>query len=299
MAGEKFSDLLGVFQAVVDAGSFSEAGRSLNMSPAWVAKQVTRLEETLDSALLIRSTRALRLTEAGQECYRTAGIVVEEISGLKDRVHLKSNKMVGTIRIDVPSIIAYDLVSPHLAAFQRTYPNLRVEITVLDRFVDVLNDEVDIVFRVTEALADSSVISQKIGLVRRVLCASKEYLESAREIRSVRDLTNHKGLMFSGLRSSSRWMLRKDGVEEWVSPDICIEANNSFVLKQAAVDGAGIAFLPEVIVRTELKNGRLVPLAAFEDAAPLSVFLLRAPQRHLPTRVGTAWQYFAKKVKAG
>ena len=297
MNGEKLSDLLVIFRHAIDRGSFSSAGRRLNMSPAWVAKQVTRLEASLDATLIIRSTRALRLTEAGQECYRTAGIVSEELSALKEKLHLKTNEMTGTIRVNVPSIIAHDLLAPHLAKFQRLHPKLRLEIVILDSFTDVLNDEVDIVFRVTEVLNDSTAVVAKVGVVERVLCASPTYLKSNDEIHSLEVLEAQKVLMFSGLKSPNRWFLRCGQAEAWVAPRVGIEANNSFILKRAAVDGTGIAYLPKIIIRSELKNGTLTELDAFQDAAPLSLFMLRAPQKNLPNRVRAAWNYFASNLK--
>ncbi len=297
MSGERLSDLLRVFRAVVDGESFSAAGRKLNMSPAWVAKQVTRLEAYLNTALLIRSTRALRLTDAGQECYRTAGKVAEELAMLKDKLHTDAKLVSGTVRVNVPSIVAFDILAPHIAAFQVKYPNLKLDIVVSDSFVDVLNEDADVVFRVVRSLSDSTAIVQQIADVPRVLCASEEYLRNAPKIENLRDLENQKALMFSGLQSHMSWFLRHKKTEEWIAPSIAVQANNSFVLKRAARDSAGIAFLPKVIVETELRTGQLIHLDQFEDAAPFKLFLLRAPQKHLPIRVQVAWRYFAAILK--
>lgn len=297
MSGDNLSDLLRVFRAVVDAENFSAAGRKLNMSPAWVAKQVTRLEAYLNTALLIRSTRALRLTDAGQECYRTAGKVAEELSTLKDKLHTDAKMVSGTVRVNVPSIVALDILAPQLAAFQVKYPNLKLDIVVSDSFVDVLNDDADIVFRVARTLSDSTAIVQQIADIPRVLCASEVYLRTASKIKNLQDLNNHKALMFSGLQNPMNWFLRHKNTEEWIAPSIAVQANNSFILKRAVMDGAGIAFLPRVIVETELRTGQLIHLDQFEDAAPFKLFLLRAPQKHLPIRIQVAWLYFAEVSK--
>lgn len=294
MSGEKLSDLLLIFRAVVDGESFSAAGRKLNMSPAWVAKQVSQLEERLEAALLIRSTRVLRLTDAGQECYRTAGVVAEELAALKDRLHTKTHLMSGTVRINVPSIAALDILPQHFAAFHRNYPNLKLDIAVSDSFVDVMNEDVDIIFRIARSLNDSMAIVRRIGDVPRVLCASKEYLSGAPPIANLQDVQHHKTLMFSNLQTPSSWFLRQGAVKERVIPNVSFQANNSYVLKRAAVNGAGIAFLPKVIVERELHSGELVHLSAFEDAAPFKLFLLRASQKHLPARMQAAWNFFAE-----
>lgn len=297
MGSEKLSDLLLIFRAVVDADSFSAAGRELNMSPAWVAKQVTRLEAILDSALLIRSTRSLRLTDAGQECYRTAGNVADELTALKNKIHSDAKLVSGTVRINVPSIVAIDILAPHLAAFQVKYPKLSLDVVVSERFVDVLNEDVDIVFRAVRSLSDSTAIVRQVADLPRILCASTDYLRTAPPIDTLADVQAHKALMFSGLQKPMMWFLRQGENEGWAEPQIALQANNSFVLKRAAVDGAGLAFLPKVIVEAELRTGQLIHLSQFEDAAPLTLFLLRAPQRHLPIRVQTAWNYFARLGK--
>ncbi|WP_417585686.1 LysR family transcriptional regulator [Pelagibacterium sp.] len=293
MTGEKLSDLLLIFRAVVDTDSFSAAGRRLNMSPAWVAKQVTRLEEHLEAALLIRSTRALRLTDAGHECYRTAGVVAEELEALKDKLHTKTHLMSGTVRINAPSVAALDILPQAFAAFQIRYPNLKLDTTVSDNFVDVLNEDVDIVFRIARSLSDSSAIAKRIGDVPRVLCASVEYLADAPPIKCLQDLQHHKALMFSNLQTPSSWFLKHGTIKERITPNITFQANNSYVLKRSAINGSGIAFLPKVIVEMELRLRKLVHLNAFTDAAPFKLYVLRAPQKHLPARTQAAWNFFS------
>lgn len=298
MKSEKLSDLLVIFSAVVDASSFSAASRELKMSPAWVAKQVSRLETYLDADLLIRSTRSMRLTDAGEECYRTAGKVSEELAALKDRLNTNSKMVSGSVRVNVPSIVAVDLLAPHIASFQNKYPKLKLDVVVSERFVDILNEDIDFVFRVARALSDSTAIVQRLADMPRILCASESYLQSAPNIASLQDLKSHKALMFSGLQNPESWALRHLHFEELIVPNVVMQANNSFLLKRAAIDGAGVAFLPQVIVERELRTGQLIHLTQFEDAAPFSLFLLRAPQKHLPIRVQVTWRFFAEMLSS-
>ncbi len=298
MPGDNLSDLLRIFRSVADTGSFSAAGRNLNMSPAWVAKQVTRLEGSLGAALLIRSTRALRLTDAGRESYQTAGTVADELAVLKDKLSADSKMIVGTVRLNVPSIIAQEILARHLTEFQTKYPNLRLDIDVSESFAEILNEEIDIAFRVTRALDDSQAIAERISSVPRILCASKDYLSRMPEIENIQDIKHHKALAFTGLQGPSSWFLRSHGSEERITPNVVVHANNSFVLKQAAIDGAGIAFLPKVIVEDALRSGQLVHLPQIEDADPFNLFLMRAPRTHLPIRIQVAWRYFAKVCKS-
>ncbi|KZL13806.1 LysR family transcriptional regulator [Pseudovibrio sp. Ad37] len=297
MTSENLSDLLGIFRVVVDSGSFSAAGRILNISPAWVAKQVTRLEAVLGASLLIRSTRALRLTDAGQECYRTASIVADELTWLKDKLCADSKAITGVVRLNVPSIIAQDVIAEHISEFQMKYPSIKLDIVVSDSFSDVLNEDVDIIFRVSRALEDSTAVTQQVSFVPRVLCASKDYLSRTPKIETSHDVKGHKALVFDSPQSSSEWFLRCREGQEWIAPNVVLRANNSFVLKRAAISGAGIAFLPKVIVESELITGQLIHLDQIEDADPFKLFLLRAPRKHLPKRVQIAWRFFAQACK--
>jgi DNA-binding transcriptional LysR family regulator len=298
MSSEKLSDLLAVFHAVVEAESFSAAGRTLNMSPAWVAKQVTRLETYLGAALLLRSTRSLRLTEAGQECFRTAGRVAGELETLREKLHADAQVVSGVVRVNVPSIIAMDVLAPRMAEFQALYPHLRLDVVVSDTFADVLSEQTDILIRIVSAMSDCSIIVQKTAELSRVLCASDAYLRTGPAVTSVADLAAHDGVMFSGPYSQGIWRLRHGGQVNEVAPKSVVQANNSFFLRRAALAGAGLAFLPSTIVTADIERGDLHHLAEFEDAEPFKIWLLRAPQKHLPRRIRVTWDFLSRALKS-
>jgi DNA-binding transcriptional LysR family regulator len=293
MSSENLTEYLRIFRVVVDRESFSAAARELNMTPAWVARQVTRLEEHMNASLLIRTTRHLRLTDAGQECYRVAGRVADELDLLRDNLQRTASQITGTVRLNVPTVFALGRLGNQLAEFQEKYPKLTLEISVTDSFVDLFNDDVDIVIRIAHALQDSSAIVRKIDDVPRVLCASKSYLAANPELSRLSDIKHHKALIFSGLRTPNQWHLSDGKTTAWIDPDAAFRANNSFLLKMAALSGSGLAFLPRMIVEEELRTGQLIHLSNFVDCSPFQMYLLRPPVKHLPARTKIVWDYLS------
>ena len=299
MSAENLTEYLRVFRAVVEHESFSGAARALNMTPAWVARQVTRLEEHMKASLLIRSTRQLRLTDAGEETYRVAGRVADELQSLRDSLQLKAAEISGVVRLNVPTVFALGRLGYRIADFQTRYPNLTLDIVATDSFVDVFNDEADIVVRIAHTLPDSTAITRKIGDVPRVLCASPEYLALSGYPKTFADLGRHKALVFSALQASTQWHLSDGDEETWIDPVACLRANNSFLLKTAALAGTGLAFLPKVIVEDELRTGALIHLSRFVDCSPFQMYLLRAPANHLPARTRIVWDFLSGGGGAG
>ena len=293
MSSENLTEYLRIFRVVVDRESFSGAARELSMTPAWVARQVTRLEEHMKASLLIRSTRQLRLTEAGQECYRAAGRVADELELLRDSLQRNSAQAAGTVHLNVPTVYALGGLGRQLAEFQEKHPQLCLEVSVTDRFVDLFNGDADIVVRIAHTLRDSSAIVQKIADVPRVMCAAPGYLAAHEKISRLSDIEGHKALVFSELQASNQWHLSDGKTTAWIDPKAAVRANNSILLKNAALAGTGLAFLPRMIVEEELTTGSLVELPDFADCSPFQMYLLRPPARHLPARTRVVWDFLS------
>ncbi len=285
------TDYLRTFQTVVERGSFTAAAKDLRVTPAWAARQVTKLEHNLQSTLLIRTTLRLHLTNAGHLCYRTAKRISSELGALEEKIHNDTSKVSGLVRLNLPSIYAFSRL-PHLGTeLQSKYPNLILQIEVSDDFVGLLDDNADIIIRATHELHDSSATVRKLGKVPRVLCASQDYLSSAPSLATIDDIECHNALIFSGLRRSNQWFIASDCEQRWVSPIPSMRANNSFLLKAAAINGQGVAFLPQMIVQDELQSGSLIQIAHLKDAAPLNLFALRPPIANPPTRIQIVWNH--------
>ena len=168
-----------IFAKVVEAKSFSEAARRLGMPISTVSRRIAELEDQLGVRLLDRSTRSLRLTDLGADVLDHAMRSVEVNEAVESIVSNQLSNVTGTLRLSAPPNISDTLITPLVTAFQASYPNVRVQILIAERFVDHIADGVDIVFRLG-ALKDSSLVARKILTYRHQLVASPHYLERRR-----------------------------------------------------------------------------------------------------------------------
>lgn len=296
MSGINVVECLKVFRTVVDQGSFSAAAKALHISAAWAAKSVTGLEDHLNVTLLIRSTRSLRLTDAGQHCYRSAGKIIDEIDILQNQMRDEAIEISGTVRVNMPSIFAIQFMGKLAAKFQIEYPKIKLDLISNDNFSDVFGEEYDLVIRLTTSLSDSGLISRKLMEVPRILCATPGYLLQAHKLECVEDLAEHRCLLYSGLQVPDIWQLLENGQLINISPNAFIRVNNSYVIKAALLAGAGLAFLPRLIVENEVKTGEITKVSIFEDAYPLTLYALRAPSKHLPARTRVFLDFLEKHI---
>jgi|GEM_PF-1168432 len=285
MAGINVTECLKVFRKVVDKGSFSAAARDLGLSPAWAAKSVSRLEAHLDVTLLIRTTRNLRLTDAGQKCYRSAETIIDELAVLHEELQERSTALSGTIRISVPNIIALHNFGKLASSFQLKHADVKLDIVVGDRFVDVVQDEFDLALRIASSLSDSALIARKLADIPRVLCASPAYLESHDKIERAEDLEKHRLIVHSVLHTQHVWEFTGDADTHRYSPRPAMQINNSFTIKSVILAGGGIGFVPRPIVEDEIASGQILEIKSLRDSQPLQLFVVRPPNKHLPKRV--------------
>src|SRR6476469_9390671 len=195
---------LAVFAKVVEANSFSEAARRLKMPISTVSRRIAELEDQLGVRLLERSTRSLRLTELGAEVLGHAVRSAELSEAVESIVSNRLSDVSGTLRLSAPPSISDTLLTPLVTAFQASYPNVRIQILVTDRFVDHIFDGVDLVFR-RGALRDSSLIAGQILTFRHQLVASPVYIKGCKPPKKPQDLLNHRLLSFSHWKPDSSW----------------------------------------------------------------------------------------------
>src|SRR5437899_6423777 len=204
MDGKPDLDSLLIFAKVVEAQSFSEAARRLKMPISTVSRRIADLEDQLGIRLLERSTRNLRPTDVGSEVLEHAQRAVELSETIENVVSSQRSDVSGTLRLSAPPSISDTLLAPLVGAFQASYPNVRVQIFVTDRFVDHIAEGVDLVFRLGE-LKDSSLVARKVLAYRHQLVASPAYLEKCKPPKTPQDLLDHRLLAFSYWNPENNW----------------------------------------------------------------------------------------------
>ena len=275
-----------IFVRVVDAGSFSAAGRQLGLAPSSVSRQISDLEYELGARLFHRTTRKLSLTEAGRLFHERAAQILVEVEEAKLAMSQIGGAPSGILRLTVPASIGRLHIAPALAAFQERFPAVQIVLSMTDRLVDLVDEGFDLAIRVGRQ-RDSSLIARRIGWGRRVVCGSPSYLEKAGMPKVPADLADHNCLTFRSHPGSNLWSFRGPKGTSKVRVSGGLFADNGEALCAAAVAGLGLILVPNWLVGIEIRRGRLRQvLGKFQvvpEASPL--YAVYPHQRHLPPKI--------------
>ncbi len=277
-----------LFAKVIEANSFSEAARRLNMPVSTISRRVADLEDQLGVRLLERSTRSLRLTEIGGEVLEHARRSAELSEAVDGIVSNRMSDVTGLLRLSAPPSISDSLLAPLIGAFQCSHPGVRVQVFVTERLVDHVAEGIDLAFHVG-ALRDSSMVARRILTYRHQLVASPAYVERAGAPQKPQDLLKHKMLAFSHGRPEARWPLQHvNGQDRELLSFMPHLAMNDFAgLAAALVAGAGIGDLPPVVQPDLLRQGKLVEVMPEWRFPVFDLSVVHLGNRHVarPVRV--------------
>jgi DNA-binding transcriptional LysR family regulator len=288
---------LRVFRAVVEADSFSGAARKLRLSNAAVSKNVRELEDELGTRLIERTTRRLRLTESGEEYYRRVVAILDELGATEDALRERSTEPRGRLRVAAPMSLGIVQLAPLVGSFLVEHPELRVELEMNDRYVDLVGEGFDVAIR-GGALEDSSLVSRKLAAIPRVVCASPSYLRAHGAPRTPADLASHRCLAYSLARTPMSWSLLRNKRAVRVAVRAPLSVNSSLGLVAAAKAGAGIALVPRVAVDEAIARGELVPLLESWSAEAQALYALYPRHHQVSRRVRLFVDYLAKGLSA-
>lgn len=273
-----------VFVAVVEQGSFAGAAARLRVPPTTVSRRVRHLEDRLGARLLNRTTRSLSLTEAGERYFEAcrAGLgMIEEADRAAEGTQVEP---AGTIRLSAPVNFAAALFTDIVAAFMTEYPQVKVELLLTDDRVDLLRARIDVAVRTGE-LADSSLVARKIGMARRLYCASPAYLATRGTPRQPTDLAEHDCIVSGDSIERVSWTFVRDGQTQTIPVNGRVAANVMSFCTLAAVAGLGVAQLPEGLARAEIAAGRLVEILSAYRQDRGGIYLLFPSNRHMSAAV--------------
>lgn len=287
---------LALFATVVDQGSFSAAGRVLDMSPSAVARSIDRVEARLGVRLLLRSTRALTLTAEGQSYLQAARRILAD---LDDAEQLIADQGAPRGRLRVSAALSHGrlCVVPLLGRFVELYPDIFVDIALTDTLVDIAAGQADVAVRFGP-LPDSALTARKLGETRRVIVASPDYLARHGTPEEPEDLLRHNCLNFNFRRAEPVWPFRRDGHDFNLSVHGSIEANNGETLGQLATAGVGIARVGAFSADHELATGALVPvLERFNPGDVEQIHAVFVGGTNVPARVRVFVDYLALNLR--
>lgn len=286
------------FARVVEAGSFSEAARSLRTSPSTISKLMARLEARLGVRLLKRSTRHLSLTTEGQLYYERSLALITELEDVEREVSQGAASTGGTVRVNASVALGVIGLEPLLPEFWATYPRIVIDLSLSDELVDLYLDRTDVALRIGP-LPNSVMMARRIGLARRKIVASPDYLGRHGVPKTASDLGIHQCLGFNFRRAAPVWPIRESGrIIDHVAEGPLL-ANNGDTVRRLALAGAGLARLADFHVRDDLAAGRLVEVladAVEPDEEPIHAVYPSSAQ--LPQRVRVFLDFIVPRLQS-
>lgn len=276
-------DAMRALVKVVASGSYAEAARRLGLTRSAVSKGVMELEQALGARLLDRTTRRVTPTEAGLAYYERCVSILSQIEETEAQVSRLHDEPKGILKVNAPMSFGFLYLGKAIADFMIRFDDLKVELILTDRFVDPLEEGADVTLRIGTP-ADSSLIARRIAPGRLALVASPEYLAKHGTPESPADLIDHRCLSYGHTTSMQRWHLTDKGEPISIAIGACLSSNNGDVLRDAAVQGIGIANLPTFIVGDDIATGRLMSVLPENRPADLTIHALYAPNRYLAAK---------------
>ena len=277
-------EAMNAFARVVAAGSYAEAARRLGLTRSAVSKAVMELEQLMGVRLLDRTTRRVTPTEAGRAYYERCVTILADVEETELQITRLHDAPRGVLKINAPMSFGMRYLGAAVAEFMRRYPELTLELILNDRFIDPLEEGVDITVRIG-ALVDSSLIARRLAPARLALVAAPGYIAEHGAPSSPDDLSHHACLTYGHLTGTPRWTLQAAGGGTLSVPIVSrLCSNNGDVLREAALAGLGITSLPTFLVGPDIAAGNLAIVLPDTQPAALGIYALYAPNRYLAAK---------------
>ena len=276
---------LQAFVTVVEANGFSEAARRLQVSKALISKQIGQLEDSLGVRLLHRTTRQVSTTSSGRAYYEQAKPLLEEFQELDASVQTSDQTLQGELRITAPVTYAELHLLPVISRFSAQFPQVRVQLDLNDRFVNLVEERIDLAIRIGK-LEESSLVSRRIGETRMYICASPAYLAANPAPQTLEELQKHPCIIDNNHPDGSHWRL-KHGADKQVTVAVQerIQVNNARAARELVLSGNGIGLLPSFAVAGDLSSGRLVQLLKPYSTERIGIYAVYLHRKHLSPKV--------------
>ena len=277
-------NLMAVFARVVEAGSFAEAARRLGTSRSAVSKAVAKLEKTLGAHLLNRTTRHLSLTEIGASVAERCTRMLEAATEVENLVGSLNSDPRGVLRVSASVAFGTLHVAPALASFLPRHPELKIDLSITDRWVDLAEEGYDLAIHVTGE-PSPHLVARPLAPVRRKLCATPEYFRRRGIPRTPAELVAHNCLDYTRSGEPGRWRFTGPDGEIVVPVNGTLHVDDDEALSQAVLGGLGVGLLPTFIIGQHLQAGLLQAVLSEYIPVERHVYALYLPTRHLPRKV--------------
>lgn len=289
---------LALFVQIVEQGSFSAVARLSGTTPSAVSRSVSRLEQEMGSKLLHRSTRKLRLSDAGKTVYAHALEMLEAARLAMDAAGSTQQVAQGKLTLSVPKAVGRFVIHPLMTEFLTRFPQVDVCLRLEDRYLDLIDDGIDLALRITHS-PSPGLHGKPLMPVSHVICATPHYLQQHGAPQNPQDLRDHSCISLGETPADARWKFRREGKTETVQTRGRYAANHTAVRLDAVKQNLGIGSLPLFTAREALERGEIVQvLAEWEFISSYSgqLWLLWAGNKHMPARMRAMIDYLSEKI---
>jgi len=286
---------MSVFRRVAETESFSETARELGLSQPTVSKHISALEDHLKVKLLNRSTRQLSLTEIGRQYYVQCTHILDELSATQATIRDHQLVPSGTLRINLPVTFGEVEIVPHIWKFLSQYPELNLDLIMVDHYVDLVKEGVDCAIRVGP-LTDSSLIARKIGSFQRITVATPEYLAKFGEPNNLSDLKDHDCIVFTLLTTRDDWQFTGPKGPESIQVHGRLSVNNPRMMHDAVLEHVGIAVIPTWLIDDDIKKGNVKQILSEYRPRSMDIHVLYPQRQFVPAKVRCFIDYFQQAL---
>lgn len=286
---------MAVFVSAVEEGSLVSAARRFALSPSMAGKHVAAIEQQLDVRLLQRSTRRLKLTEVGRAYYKRCKHILQEYDDANREARDAQQIVRGMLRVAAPTTFGTMHLGELVASYLTAYPDVSIETTLSDRYVDLLADGIDVAIRIGR-LKDSDLVARRLAPCRMLFCAAPSFLTQHGVPRNVEQLRQAPRLAFTESVSVGDWALTDtDGETRFVDGPLRLAANDMRMLLDAALAGLGVAYGPSFVFGQAIARGDLRLLMPDHKTTELAIYAVYPTKRH----VSLAVRRFIEHLSAG
>lgn len=282
------------FVRVAEAGSFTAVADELDVARSAVTRQIAALESHLGVKLIARSTRRLSLTSEGERYLTQCREILDRVTEAESELACDRHVLRGLIRASVPMTFGLMHLTPLILEFSQAHPDIRIDLELNDRRVNLIEEGLDLALRITRELEDTQV-ARRLTTCRSVVAASPDYLKRHGEPRHPDELSQHACLAYS-LIMRNAWPFRVGDETRWVDIRGPITANNGNVLQDAAIAGMGIVYQPTFIAADAIRAGQLVPILREFPTPVLDMYAVFPGNRFVPQRVRAFVDFLAEKL---
>lgn len=285
------------FVRVVETGGISAAAYKLNIAKSAVSRRLKELETHLGVELFHRTTRKMNLTDIGRSYYQDCVRILDEILETELMTTQAHGTLKGSLRVALPSSFGLMHIGPAINDFLKDHPQIEIDLDFNDREVDLMQEGFDLAIRIAK-LPDSSLIARRFAPIQSVICASPTYVERMGLPKSPEELINHQCLVYTLIRDFEYWHLIDSKNQKMkIKLQPFIKASTGEYLRDAAVEGHGIALLPTFIAYREIKDGSLITLFDEYQFPQLNAYAIYPQTRHLSQRVRTFVDFLVNRFE--